>query len=80
MSVLTYQWQLEYEEDKPMSTKLSPYECSVDASKLTPVYHGVSVDTLQKHCLMILYLGMDKSRILMQVIDQHKWWESFSTV
>ena len=80
MSVLTYRWQLEYEEDKPMSRNVLPHECSIDASNLTPVYHAVSVDTLQKHCLMIPYQGMDKSHFLMQIIDQDKWWESFTTV
>ena len=80
MSVLTYRWQLEYLKDKPVTASYKPHECGIDASKLTPVYCAVSVDTLQKHCLMIPYDTNEKSRFLMQVVDQNKWWESFSTV
>ena len=61
MSVLTYRWQLEYLKDKPVSVSFKPHDCNIDASKLTPVFRCVSVDTLQKHCLMIPYLGKGKS-------------------
>ena len=80
MSVLTYRWQLEYEKDKPVTASYKPYECGIDASNITPVYRLVSVDTLQKHCLMIPYDTKRTSRFLMQVVDQDKWWESFSSV
>jgi hypothetical protein len=80
MSVLTYRWQLEFLKDKPVSASYKPHDCGIDASTLTPVYRLVSVDTLQKHCLMIPYDTNKKSRFLMQVVDQDKWWESFTTV
>ena len=80
MSVLTYRWQLEYEGDKAVKQKFHPHECDVDASELTPVYHAVSVDTIQKHCLMIPYDTKRESRFLMQVIDQHKWANSFASI
>ena len=80
MSVLTYRWQLEYKNDKPVSSRFKPNACSIDASTLTPVYRAVSVDTLQKHCLMIPYNAMSKSCFSMQIIDQDKWWESFCSV
>ena len=80
MSVLTYRWQLEYKNDAPVLARYKPHECLVDTSQLTPIYRAVSVDTLQKHCLMIPYCGMNKSRFLKQVIDQDKWCESFSSV
>jgi len=52
-SVLTYKWELEYEEEKNKSVK-STRNCTLDdTTKLTPVYHNVSVDTIQKHCLII---------------------------
>jgi hypothetical protein len=80
MSVLTYRWQLEYLQDQPVSASFKPHECDIDTTKLTPVYRSVSVDTLQKHCLMMPYLGRCKSRFLMHIVDQDKWWESFSSV
>ena len=80
MSVLTYRWQLEFMKDKPVSASYRTHGCTVDASKLNPVYCSVSVDTLQKHCLMIPYDTKGKNRFLMQVMDQDKWWESFTTV
>ena len=70
MSVLTYRWQLEYEGNKVIKQKHHPHECSVDASQLTPIYNAVSVDTLQKHCLMISYDSRSKSQFLMQVVDR----------
>ena len=78
MSVLTYRWQLEYEGNKVVKQKIHPHECGVDASTLTPIYHAVSVDTIQKHCLMIPYDNESQSQFLMQVIVQHKWAHSFA--
>ena len=72
MSVLTYRWQLEYEGDIVMKQNIHPSECNIDATKLTPIFHAVSVDTLQKHCLMLPYDVKTKCCFLMQVIDQHK--------
>ena len=48
MSVLTYRWQLEFLQDMPVSANFKPYECCIDASTLSPVYHSVSVETIQK--------------------------------
>jgi hypothetical protein len=79
MSVLTYQWQLEYEEDNNQYQRhLSPYDLLDDTENLTSVYRNVSIDTLQQQCLMIPY--HQNSRFLMEVIDQHKWATSFSLV
>ncbi len=69
ISVLTYRWQLEYAGDKPVPASYKPYNCAVNAQNLTPIYCAVSVDTLQKHCLMLPYQEMGKSRFLMQVVD-----------
>src|SRR6478735_153862 len=80
MSVLTYRWQLEFTKDKPVAASFKPHECAIDTSKLTPIYRSVSVDTLQKHCLMIPYDATGQGRFLMQVVDQNKWWESFCSV
>ena len=80
MSVLTYRWQLEYEGDNVIKQNIHPSECLIDATKLTPIFHAVSVDTLQKHCLMLPYDNKKKSCFLMQVIDQHKWANSFTSV
>lgn len=80
MSVLTYRWQLEYEGVNVVKQMFHPHECIVDASELTPVYHAVSVDTIQQHCLMIPYGDNGKSQFLMQVIDQHKWAKSFAGI
>ena len=80
MSVLTYRWQLEFVKDKPVTASFKPHDCRIDTTELTPVYWSVSVDTLQKHCLMIPYKSDAKSRFMMQVVAQDKWWESFTTV
>ena len=80
MSVLTYRWQLEYLNDEPVGSRFKHHSCSADASALTPVYQAVSVDTIQKHCLMIPYCGKNISCFLMQVVDQNNWWELFSNV
>ena len=75
-SVLTYKWELEYEEEKKKSLK-STRNCTLDdTSKLSPVYHSVSVDTIQKHCLMIPM--HTTSRFLLQVVDQEKWADAFT--
>ena len=80
MSVLTYRWQLEYEEYTVVRHKIHPKDCLADASELTPIYHAVSVDTIQKHCLMIPYDSKNRSPFLMQVVDQYKWANSFASV
>ena len=61
MSKLTYRWQLEYDKDTAVIQKFHPHQCNVDASELTPIYHAVSVDTLQQHCLMIPYDNKGRS-------------------
>ena len=77
-SVLTYRWQFEYAGEKQAERKLSPFDSKDDISDLKPVYHAVSVEALQKHCLIIPF--HKKSRFVMQVIDQDKWPLFFSHV
>ena len=48
MSVLTYQWKLEYEGLKISSKVSNPYDDTDDSSTYKPIYHKVSVDTIQK--------------------------------
>ena len=74
-SVLTYQWQLEYKENQNSDGKQTPYDDSDNASKLTPIYHIVSVDTFQKNVLMIP--NHRESQFLMEIIDQSKWGKAF---
>jgi len=76
LSVLTYKWELEYEKEKKKSLKSPRNFTSDDTSKLSPVYHCVSVDTIQKHCLMIPM--HTTSRFLIQVVDQDKWADAFT--
>lgn len=80
MSVITYRWQLEYEGESAVWHNLHPHDCLMDAIDLTPIYHVVSVETLQKHCLMIPYKSGGRSQFLMQVVDQHKWANSFANI
>ena len=78
-SVLTYQWRLEYEEDSEKKDHPSePHNMKDDATKWTPSYRSVSVDTLQKHCLMIPC--HENSKFVLQVIEQNKWAASFSNI
>ena len=69
-SVLTYKWELEYEEIQRKTLQKRKKEPD-DTSNLTPVYHIVSVDTIQKHCLVMPMHS--PSRYVMQVVDQNKW-------
>lgn len=74
-SVLTYQWQLEYEENQKGYDKLSPYNEDGNTSNCTPIYHKVSVDTFQKNILMIPY--HTSSKFLLEIMDQSKWAQAF---
>ena len=51
------------------------YRDSDDSSGLTPVLRIVSVNVLEKHCLMIPY--HTKSKYMMHVLDQDKWANKF---
>ena len=47
------------------------------ADKLTPVYHKVNVDALQKHCLTIPY--HQQSQYIMEVTNIDEWANAFSS-
>jgi hypothetical protein len=51
------------------------YQEGDDTRELVPQYRMVSVDAIEKHCLMIPY--HKNSKFLMQVIDQDKWGSKF---
>ena len=69
ISVLTYRWQMEYENEKAMKDSQAHYNKNESSSILTPVYHKVSVNTIQKHCLIIPY--KEDSHFVMEIIEQH---------
>ena len=76
LSVITYKWELEYEKQPKLNSQKNKKIIEDDTSNWTPVYHNVSVDTIQKHCLMIpLHL---KSKYMIQIVDQDKWADAFS--
>ena len=53
ISVLTYQWELEFNCLKKQTKPLSPYDDKDNISNYTLVYHKVSIDTIQMNVLMI---------------------------
>jgi hypothetical protein len=63
-----------YAEEKQ---NVSPpqYQADDDNRGLMPEYRMISVDAIEKHCLMIPY--HQHSKFLMQVIDQDKWGDKF---
>lgn len=77
ISVLTYQWQLEYQENQIKNKKRHSRLIEDNINKLTPVYHKVSVDTFQKNILMIPL--HNQSQYLLEIIDQNQWAQSFAT-
>ena len=76
LSVITYKWELEYESDPQQNSQNNIKLIDYDTSNLAPVYHNVSVDTIQKHCLMIPLHS--KSKYMIQIVDQDKWADAFS--
>jgi len=76
--VLTYRWQLEYQNIKISRHQNEQYQDIDNSLKLIPVYHKVSIESLQKHCLMIPF--ETKSQFWMEVIDQELWANAFSDV
>jgi hypothetical protein len=78
MSVLTYRWQLEYENVKAKKDSNAQYNETKNSNDLIPVYHKVSIDTIQKHCLILPY--SEGSQFVMELIDQNMWEDCFSNV
>ena len=78
MSVLTYRWQLEYENTKETRHSQAQYKNDSDASNLSPVYHKVSIDSIHKHCLIVPF--HNQSQFVMEIIDQEHWSTCFSEV
>ena len=78
MSVLTYRWQLEYTNIKENRQVNAQYDEEYVKSKNIPVYHKVSIASIQKHCLVIPY--EENSPFVMEIIDQDLWANAFSEV
>ena len=59
--------------DSDIGEEIEPpqYHLSDDASEKLPLLRFVSVDVIERHCLMLPY--HEKSHYLMQVIDFQKW-------
>ena len=74
--MITYLWELEYEEDKAKTVKKNHKSSMDEPSDMTPVYRIVSVDTIQKHCLMIPMHS--SSKFLIQVVNKKKWADAFT--
>jgi hypothetical protein len=76
LSVIAYKWELEFEKEPNQYTSKKLQQTKDDTSNWMPVYHNVSVDTIQKHCLMIPLHS--KSKYVLQIVDQDKWADAFS--
>ena len=78
MLVLSYRWQLEYSNVKEIRHKNTQYDDIDSNVALLPVYHKVSIESIQKHCLIIPY--ENKSQFVMEIIDIDLWANAFSEV
>ena len=78
ISVLTYRWQLEYTNFKENRQVNAQYDEEYVKSEMIPVYHKVSMDSIQKHCLVIPY--EENSPFVMEIIDLDLWATAFSDV
>ena len=77
-SVLTYRWQLEYKNVRESKQANTQYDDRDNMQEFILVYHKISIDTIQKHCLIIPY--EDNSHFVMEVVDQDLWAKAFSNV
>jgi len=78
VSVLSYRWQMEYENVKAIRSTNAQYVDMVRSKELTPVYHKVSIESIQKHCLIVPY--KEDSQFVMEIIDEDLWANCFSIV
>ena len=78
VSVLSFRWQMEYENVKAARAPNAQYIEMESSLELAPVYHKVSIDSIQKHCLIIPY--KEDSQFVMEIIDQDLWANCFSVV
>ena len=76
--VITYQWQLECANVKINKQGNIQYTENVLGTNLVPVYHKVSIDCIQKHCLILPY--EENSQYVMEINNPMLWAEAFSTV
>jgi hypothetical protein len=58
-------------DNEDVGRELPQYRDADNSNNLTPLLRIVTVDVLEKHCLMIPY--HKKSKYMMHVIDQDKW-------
>ena len=56
----------------------SQYNDGKNTLELIPVYHKISIDSIQKHCLILPYLK--ESQYVMEIADQELWANNFSAV
>ena len=78
VSVITYRWQLEFESIKISKQANTQYNNNVLSTNLVPVYHKVSINCIQKHCLIILF-EID-GQYKMEINNPSLWAEAFLTV
>ena len=69
---------MEYANIKETRHSNAQYDEIENSSESTPVYHKVSVDFINKHCLIIPY--KESSQFVMEILDQELWASSFSDV
>jgi hypothetical protein len=71
-SVLTRRWLLEFEEDEnTMNSNLKPGSPADDMATKTPLIRCVTVDCLERHCLMIPF--HETSHFLLELLPQENW-------
>ncbi len=78
MSVLSYRWQLEFENIKETRLSNAQYSENADSRELKAVYHKVSVDSIHKHCLIVPF--ENNNQYVMEIVDQSVWASCFSIV
>ena len=76
--VITYHWQLEFGTIKINKQANIQYNNNVLSTNLVPVYHKVSIDCIQKHCLIIPF--EINGQYVMEINNPSLWAEAFLTV
>ena len=69
---------MEYQNVNASKDNQAHYDENKILSRPEPIYHKVSVESIQKHCLIIPY--SNESQFVMEIIDQEMRANCFSEV
>ena len=76
--MLTCRWQLENTIQKQYKQVNAHHDDRICNMDLLPNFHMISIDSIQKHCLIVPY--KENSQFIMQINEPKLWADSFSSV